>query len=180
MILEGRAVIIDRDNVDTDTLYPGAYLNIDDPEEMKPHLFEGVDPSLRDRLGDDTILVVGENFGSGSSREHVVQGMKAWNIRCVLGKSFARIFHRNCVNLGLPVITQPEASAAAEPGSAIRIDTDEGAVEVDGERFETEPTPPFMREMISSGGLIPWGRQRLNEDPGSPRPDTLRQGPRHT
>lgn len=167
MILEGKAVVIDRDNVDTDTLYPGVYLNIDDPEEMKPYLFEGLDPSLRDQLGEDTILVVGENFGSGSSREHVVQGMKAWNINCVLGKSFARIFHRNCVNLGLPVIVQAEAASAAKQGSRIRIDTDKGKIEVDGERFASEPAPPFMQDMISSGGLIPWGRRNLSNNHGS-------------
>jgi 3-isopropylmalate/(R)-2-methylmalate dehydratase small subunit len=166
VILEGKAVVIDRDNVDTDTLYPGAYLNIDDPEEMKQYLFEGLDPSLRDQLGDGTILVVGENFGSGSSREHVVQGMKAWNINCVLGKSFARIFHRNCVNLGLPVIVQADAAAAAKPESEIRINTDKGEIEVDGERFAAEPIPPFMQEMISSGGLIPWGKRKLQGEPG--------------
>jgi 3-isopropylmalate/(R)-2-methylmalate dehydratase small subunit len=165
VILEGKAVVIDRDNVDTDTLYPGAYLNIDDPEEMKQHLFEGLDPSLRDQLGDATILVVGENFGSGSSREHVVQGMKAWNINCVLGKSFARIFHRNCVNLGLPVIVQADAASAAKPDSEIRIDTDKGEIGVEGEHFAAEPSPPFVQDMISSGGLIPWAKLKLQVDP---------------
>jgi 3-isopropylmalate/(R)-2-methylmalate dehydratase small subunit len=162
VILEGKAVVIDQDNVDTDTLYPGAYLNIEDPEEMKNYLFEGLNPSLRDQLGDETVLVVGENFGSGSSREHVVQGMKAWNIRCVLGKSFARIFHRNCINLGLPVIQQADAADAATPESEIRVDVDGGEVLVDGERFETAPLPPFMQDMLSSGGLVPWGRERLD------------------
>lgn len=166
MILEGRAVVIDEDNVDTDTLYPGEYLNVEDPEEMKNYLFEGLDPSLRDRLGDETIFVVGENFGSGSSREHVVQGMKAWNIRCVLGKSFARIFHRNCINLGLPIITQADAAATATRESEIRVDVDGGEVAVDGERFETEPIPPFMQDMLASGGLIPWGRERLDPEKG--------------
>lgn len=162
MILEGKAVIIDYDNVDTDTLYPGAYLNIDDPEQMKPYLFEGLDPSLRDQLEDGTILVVGENFGSGSSREHVVQGMKAWNINCVLGKSFARIFHRNCINLGLPIVAQRDAVEAATVGSEIRIDVNKGEIDVNGERFETEPIPPFMADMISFGGLIPWARNELS------------------
>jgi 3-isopropylmalate/(R)-2-methylmalate dehydratase small subunit len=77
MIIEGKAVVIDKDNVDTDVLYPGTYLSIDDPEEMKPYLFEGLDPSLRDQLDGPTILVVGENFGAGSSREHVPHAMKA-------------------------------------------------------------------------------------------------------
>src|SRR5690606_34756017 len=83
----GAAVVIRQDNVDTDVLYPGSYLNIADPERMKPYLFEGLDPSLRDQLGGATILVVGENFGTGSSREHVPHAMVAWGIRCVVGKS---------------------------------------------------------------------------------------------
>jgi 3-isopropylmalate/(R)-2-methylmalate dehydratase small subunit len=162
VILEGRAVVIEGDNIDTDTLYPGEYLNVEDPEEMKNYLFEGLDPSLRDELGEEVILVVGENFGSGSSREHVVQGMKASNIRCVLGKSFARIFHRNCINLGLPVIQQSDAAEAATPESEVRVDVDSGEVVVDGERFETAPLPAFMQDMLSSGGLVPWGRERLD------------------
>ena len=155
MILQSRAVVIDEDNVDTDTLYPGEYLNVEDPEEMKNYLFEGLDSSLRDQLGDESGLVVGENFGSGSSREHVVQGMKAQNIRCVFGKSFTRIFHRNCINLGLPIMTQADAAAAATRESEIRIDVDGGEVVVDGQQFETEPISPFMQDMLSSGGLVP-------------------------
>ena len=161
MIIEGKAVVIDKDNIDTDVLYPGTYLSIDDPEKMKPYLFEGLDPSLRDQLDGPTILVVGENFGAGSSREHVPHAMKASQIVCVVGKSFARIFHRNCLNLGLPIITQPDVAAAAKLGAEIRIDTDSGEIEVDGERFKTAPVPPFMRDMLSSGGLIPWARQKL-------------------
>jgi 3-isopropylmalate/(R)-2-methylmalate dehydratase small subunit len=161
MIIEGKAVVIDKDNVDTDVLYPGTYLSIDDPEKMKPYLFEGLDPSLRDQLDGPTILVVGENFGAGSSREHVPHAMKASQIVCVVGKSFARIFHRNCLNLGLPIITHADVAAAAEPGMQIRIDTDSGEIEMDGERFETEPIPPFMADMISSGGLVPWARDKL-------------------
>jgi 3-isopropylmalate dehydratase small subunit len=161
VILEGKAVVIDRDNVDTDTLYPGPYLNIDDPEEMKPYLFEGLDPSLRDLLGEATVLVVGENFGSGSSREHVPHAMKASNIVCVLGKSFARIFQRNCINLGLTVVTQPEAATAAESGAQVRVDTGAGEILVDGRSFHTAPVPPFMQGIIASGGLVPWARERL-------------------
>ena len=85
MIIEGRAVIVPGDDVNTDVLYPGPYLNIDDPERMKDFLFEGLDPSLRDRLGGPTVLVVGRNFGGGSSREHVPLAMKAWGIGAVVG-----------------------------------------------------------------------------------------------
>ena len=95
MIIQGTAVVIPGDDVDTDVMYPGEFLNIEDPELMKAHLFEGYDPSLRDQLGPDTIIVTGTNFGVGSSREHVVQAMKAWGVRCLVGASFARILRRN-------------------------------------------------------------------------------------
>ncbi|MBI4279384.1 MAG: 3-isopropylmalate dehydratase small subunit [Armatimonadetes bacterium] len=161
MIIEGKAVVIAEDNVDTDVLYPGSFLNIDDPEKMKPYLFEGYNPALRDQLRGDTILMAGANFGSGSSREHVPHALKAWNIRCVVGKSFARIFHRNCINLGLPALTCPEAVAAAKPGSRVRIDMEAGVIDVDGTRFQATPVPTFMREMVTSGGLVPWAKRRL-------------------
>ena len=160
MTIAGRAVMIREDNVDTDVLYPGAYLNIDDPEQMSSHLFEGLDPALRDELGPDTILVVGENFGTGSSREHVPLAMKASGVSCVVGKSFARIFRRNCLNLGLPLVDCPDAVERVETGTQVRIDLDEGAVAVDGERFAIAPMPDFMRQMVDAGGLIPWLRDR--------------------
>ena len=166
MIIEGKAIVISQDDVNTDVLYPGRYLNIDDPEEMKPYLFEGLDPSLRDQLEGETILCVGENFGSGSSREQVPQSMKASGIRCVVGKSFARIFYRNCVNLGLPVLTCPEATEAARAGSMVSIDTGSGAIDVDGRCFQAAPIPSFMLGMFSSGGLVPWARRRLGERSG--------------
>jgi 3-isopropylmalate/(R)-2-methylmalate dehydratase small subunit len=153
--------VIEGDNIDTDVMYPGAYLNIEDPEKMKPYLFEGFDPSLRDLLGEDTVLVVGENFGIGSSREHVPQAMKAWGVRGVLGKSFARIFYRNCMNLGLPVVVCPEAAQAAKPGSHVDVDTEAGTVEVDGARYRAHPVTPFEHELVESGGLVRWVRSRL-------------------
>ena len=162
MIIEGQAVVLDGDNIDTDVLYPGQFLNVLGPEQMKNHLFEGLDPSLRDQLTDQTVLVVGENFGTGSSREHVPHAMKASGVQCVLGKSFARIFQRNCVNLGLLVMIAPEAAAAAGPGDRIRIDTVSGEVTVGDATFQASPLPEFMLEMIAAGGLVEWGRSRLS------------------
>ena len=161
-MLEGKAIVILEDDVNTDVLFPGAFLNITDVEQMKAHLFEGLDPSLRDQLVGDTALVVGANFGPGSSREHVPQAMKASGIRFLVGKSFARIFYRNCVNVGLPAVISPEAVATATPGALLRLDLDAATVEVDGTGFRVGPVPPFMREIFAAGGLIPWMRQQVD------------------
>jgi len=160
--LSGRAVLISQDNVDTDVLYPGQYLNITDVEKMTEYLFEGLDPSLRDELGGDTALVVGSNFGAGSSREHVPQAMSASGIRFVVGKSFARIFYRNCINLGLPALIAPDAVDAASAGSALELDLDAGTVTVDGRAFQISPVPAFLREMFAVGGLVPWMHGQLD------------------
>jgi 3-isopropylmalate dehydratase small subunit len=168
MIIEGRAVVVRGDNIDTDVLYPGALMNIDDPALMKPHLFEGLDPSIRDELGGgETILVVDRNFGSGSSREHVPHAMKAWGIRCVVGRSFARIFLRNCINLGLPAITCSEAVGAASAGATVTVDTEGGSVSVDGTPFAATAIPPFMHEILDAGGLVRWAERKLE------RPTTI-------
>jgi 3-isopropylmalate/(R)-2-methylmalate dehydratase small subunit len=161
VIVEGCAVLIPGDDVDTDVMYPGRYLNIDDPEHMKQYLFEGYDASLRDQLGEDAIVVTGRNFGIGSSREHVVQALVAWGVRAVVGPSFARIFRRNCVNLGLAAIEAPEAAAAARRGSRIRIDTVTGEIDVDGTRFRAQPVPPLIAELQAAGGLVPWTAHRV-------------------
>jgi len=159
--LEGRALVIRQDDVDTDVLYPGQFLNVTDVDKMTAHLFEGLDPTLRDELGGDTALVVGSNFGTGSSREHVPQAMAASGIRFVVGKSFARIFYRNCINLGLPAVIAPDAVEAASPGSALELDLDEGTVRVDGRVFAINPVPAFLREMFAAGGLVPWMKRRF-------------------
>jgi 3-isopropylmalate/(R)-2-methylmalate dehydratase small subunit len=141
-------------------MYPGSFLNIEDPAEMAPHLFEGFDPSLREKLAGATILVVDANFGIGSSREHVPLAMKASGVRGIVGRSFARIFFRNCANLGLAVVRCPEAVDAARDGSRVAIDT-AGAVEVDGRRFEVPPAPPFLLELGAAGGLVEWTAARV-------------------
>jgi len=161
VIYEGRALVIAQDNVDTDVLYPGQFLNVLDPREMTRYLFEGLDPGLRDRLAPETILVAAENFGTGSSRENVPLAMRAAGIRCLVARSFARIFHRNCVNLGLPALACPEAAAAARDGSTIRIEPATGEITVDGQTFLAQPLPPFMLELLDAGGLVPWVRARL-------------------
>jgi len=160
VIVEGTAVVIPGDDVDTDVMYPGAYLNVDDPEEMKQYLFDGYDPSLRDHLGPDAVVVTGWNFGLGSSREHVVQALRAWGVPGLVGRSFARIFRRNCVNLGLAIFEAPAAAEAASPGSRIRIDTEAGEILVDGKRFATPPVAAIVAELQAAGGLVPWVEER--------------------
>ncbi len=161
MKLQGRAVVIRQDDVDTDVLYPGAYLNVTDVEKMTEYLFEGLDPALRDELGGETALVVGSNFGAGSSREHVPQAMSASGIRFLVGKSFARIFYRNCINLGLPVVIAPDAVDATSAGSTVELDLEAGVVTVDGRSYPVSPVPAFLREMFAAGGLVPWMHERL-------------------
>jgi 3-isopropylmalate/(R)-2-methylmalate dehydratase small subunit len=163
--LQGRAVVIRQDDVDTDVLYPGAYLNVTDVSKMTEYLFEGLDPSLRAELGGDTALVVGSNFGAGSSREHVPQAMSASGIRFLVGKSFARIFYRNCINLALPVVVAAEAVDAASPGSMLELDLEAGIVTVDGTAFPLNSVPAFLREMFAAGGLVPWMRVRMERTP---------------
>jgi 3-isopropylmalate/(R)-2-methylmalate dehydratase small subunit len=163
VIVDGVAVVIPGDDVDTDVMYPGSYLNVEDPEEMKQYLFDGYDPSLRDRLGPDAVLVTGRNFGLGSSREHVVQALRAWGVPAVVGKSFARIFRRNCVNLGLAIFEAPEAADAARPGSTIRIDTDAGELEVDGRSFPIAPVAELVAQLQAAGGLVPWTKERAHD-----------------
>jgi 3-isopropylmalate/(R)-2-methylmalate dehydratase small subunit len=162
MKLAGRAIVIDGDDIDTDVLYPGRFLNITTVESMAAHLFEGLDPGLRDELGGDTALVVGRNFGAGSSREHVPQAMRASGIRFLVGRSFARIFSRNAVNLGVPTVVCPDAVAAARTGSSLELDLSAGGVTVDGVRFAATPYPPFMLELVEAGGLEAWTRRRLD------------------
>ena len=142
-------------------MYPGAYLNVEDPEQMAQYLFEGFDPTLRARLGEETILVVGSNFGIGSSREHVPLAMKGSGIRGIVGRSFARIFYRNCVNLGLAIVACPEAVDAARDGSRVVIDT-AGGVEVDRLAFVAPAAPPLVLELGAAGGLVDWTASRID------------------
>jgi 3-isopropylmalate/(R)-2-methylmalate dehydratase small subunit len=160
--VEARAIVIPRDDVDTDVLYPGEYLNVTEVESMRPYLFEGLDPSLRDRLGGSTALVVGANFGCGSSREHVPQAMSASGIRFLVGRSFARIFARNCLNLGLPTIACEAAVEAAKDDSRLVLDLAAGTLEVDGIAYDVPAVPAFVRELVGDGGLVGWVRRRLD------------------
>ena len=158
--VEGIALVVPGDNIDTDVMYPGAYLNVEDPEQMAQYLFEGFDPTLRERLVDGTILVVGSNFGIGSSREHVPLAMKGSGIAGIVGRSFARIFYRNCVNLGLAIVACPGAVDSARDGSRIAIDST-GVVKVGDLVFEVPPAPPLVLQVGAAGGLVDWTASQI-------------------
>ena len=160
MIFEGAAHVVG-DDIDTDVILPGRYLSLTDPAQLAQHVFEGVDPGFVARVKPGDILIAGRNFGSGSSREHAPIGLKALGISCVIAASFARIFYRNAINLGLPILISPEAAGAAKPGDQIRVDTDSGVIEVAGQQFHAQPFPPFVQELIAAGGLVPWVRDEL-------------------
>lgn len=160
MIFQGAAHVVG-DDIDTDVILPGRYLTLTDPAQLAQHVFEGIDPDFVSRVKPGDILIAGSNFGSGSSREHAPIGLKALGISCVIAASFARIFYRNAINLGLPILIAPEAARAAKPGDQIRVDTDSGTIEVAGQMFSAQPFPPFVQELIAAGGLVPWVRDEL-------------------
>jgi 3-isopropylmalate/(R)-2-methylmalate dehydratase small subunit len=156
--IDARIVRIHGDDIDTDVLYPGPFLDIEDPALMKHHLFAGLDPALRDRLGGDTALVVDANFGCGSSREHVPQAMKASGVRCVIARSFARIFYRNCINLGLLALAEPELTDAARDDDVISIDLERRTATLDGAVTPLRGLHPFIVEAVAAGGFVEWSR----------------------
>lgn len=170
MMVRARSILIAQDNVDTDALYPGRFINIVDPMKAREHLFEGLDPSLRTLLGEGpSVLFVGDNFGSGSSREQPVSAMKAWDVRCVIGKSFARIFGRNAVNCGLPAFENPQAVAEARHGEFVEVDAESGLVRLDGIAFPSRPKSVLQSEILRAGGLVAWVRSRLATETGAGR-----------
>lgn len=162
--LEG-SVIRYGDDVNTDVIIPARYLYSTDPEELGSHLFEDLDPSFPQRANPGDVVVAGSNFGCGSSREHAPLAIKAAGISAVVAGSFARIFYRNAINVGLPIVESPAAARALRDGDRVRLDLTGGTVVNlnTGETYQAQPFPPFLQELIAQGGLIPYGRKRLEE-----------------
>ena len=160
MIIQGRALLVG-DDVDTDAIIPARYLVTTDPAELGRHCLEGLDPGFPERIRPGDILVAGENFGCGSSREHAVLALKGAGIKCVVAKSFARIFFRNAVNLGFPVLECPELKGITE-GHRISVDLGKGIIAdaENGTFLKANPLPPFILEILHAGGLINWARRR--------------------
>ncbi len=144
------------DNVDTDVIIPARYLNTSDPKELAAHCMEDIDKSFHAKIAPGDILVGGENFGCGSSREHAPIAIKASGISLVIAKSFARIFYRNSINIGLPIVECPAAAEAISEGHQVTADLDAGQIRdfTTGQSFRTEPFPPFIQNIISAGGLV--------------------------
>ena len=144
------------DNVDTDVIIPARYLNTQDPKELASHCMEDIDKSFVARVQPGDVMVGGWNFGCGSSREHAPLCIKTSGISVVIAKSFARIFYRNSINIGLPILECPAAADAIAAGDLVSVDFDTGVItdETTGAVFQAEPFPPFIQEIIAAGGLM--------------------------
>ena len=144
------------DNVDTDVIIPARYLNSSDPAELATHCMEDIDKDFVKKVKKGDIIVADKNFGCGSSREHAPIAIKAAGVSCVIAETFARIFYRNAINIGLPIIECPEASRGIEAGDEVEIDFDSGVITnlTKGTSFKGQPFPEFMQRIISDGGLI--------------------------
>ncbi len=152
------------DNVNTDVIIPARYLTSSEVDVLAAHCMEDLDPEFVGRVQAGDIVVGGENFGCGSSREHAPLAIKGAGVSCVIAASFARIFFRNAINVGLPVLVCPAAAAEARGGDELRVDLARGRIEnlTRGSEHQAEPFPEFLREIIAAGGLIPYTRKRLS------------------
>ena len=144
------------DNVDTDVIIPARYLNSFDAKELASHVMVDLDPTFVDRLEPGDIVVAENNFGCGSSREHAPLALKTAGVSCVIAKSFARIFYRNSINIGFPILECPAAVDGIEEGDKIEVDFEAGKIYnlTKNTEFEAQPFPPFLQKMIEANGLV--------------------------
>ena len=144
------------DNIDTDVIIPARYLNTSDPKELASHCMEDIDKEFSKRVQPGDVMIGGKNFGCGSSREHAPIAIKESGISCVISATFARIFYRNAINIGLPIVECPEASEKIQPGDKVSVDFDTGVITnlTRSERYQGEPFPPFIQGILAAGGLM--------------------------
>ena len=142
------------DNIDTDVIIPARYLNTADPDELKQHCMEDIDADFIKKVKPGDIMVGGKNFGCGSSREHAPIALKAAGISCVIAEGFARIFYRNAINIGLPILESAEAVRAIQSGDMVEVDFDKGEIKSGDKVFNAPPFPQFIQEIITAGGLL--------------------------
>jgi 3-isopropylmalate/(R)-2-methylmalate dehydratase small subunit len=150
-------------NVDTDAIIPARYLNVSEPSELARHCMEDIDLNFVKRAKKNDIMVATTNFGCGSSREHAPIVIKAAGISAVVASSFARIFFRNAINIGLPLLESPEAVEATNSDDVLQIELESGTIRnvTKAKVFKAKPYPPFMRDIISSGGLVEYTRNKI-------------------
>ena len=151
------------DNVNTDEIIPARYLNTSDVAELAAHCLEDIDLDFVKLVKPGDIIVGGENFGCGSSREHAPLAIKGAGVSCVIAASFARIFFRNAINIGLPVLVAPDAAADAQRGDELEVDLTAGTIKnvTQGKQYQAAPFPAFLQELIAAGGLMAQVRARL-------------------
>lgn len=144
------------DNVDTDVIIPARYLNTADHKELAKHCMEDIDPDFVNNVQEGDIIVAKDNFGCGSSREHAPISIKASGVSCVIANTFARIFYRNSINVGLPILECKEASEKIEKGDKVEVNFDTGVITnlTKNETYQAEPFPPFIQDIINKGGLL--------------------------
>ncbi len=164
MLLKGQAHKYGA-NVDTDVIIPARYLNVSEPLELAKHCMEDLDPQFIRRMKKGDIIVADSNFGCGSSREHAPLAIKTAGVSCVIARSFARIFFRNAINIGLPLLESPEAVDNTESGDKLEVDLSSGKIfnATKNKTFTAKPYPEFMSQLISAGGLIEYTKKRLAE-----------------
>ena len=150
-------------DVNTDVIIPARYLNVSDPAELAKHCMEDIDPDFVKKVQPGDIIMATTNFGCGSSREHAPLAIKAAGISCIIAKSFARIFFRNAINIGLPLLECDEAVDKTEAGDLLEVNLSHGRIKnlTNGTEFTAKPYPDFMAELISAGGLIEYTKKRL-------------------
>ncbi len=144
------------DNVDTDVIIPARHLNTQDHKELASHCMEDIDAEFVNKVKEGDIMVAGDNFGCGSSREHAPIAIKASGISCVIATTFARIFYRNSINIGLPILECPEASQKIEAGDEVSVDFNTGVITnvTKGETYQALPFPEFIKDIMAKGGLM--------------------------
>lgn len=153
------------DNIDTDVIIPARYLTMVEPADLAKHCMEDIDKTFATEVKKGDIIVGGANFGCGSSREHAPLAILGSGVGAVVATSFARIFFRNAINVGLPILECPDLAGKVKKGDVLAINVDKGEVknETTGETFTAHPFPPFLTELIESGGLVEYARKRLAE-----------------
>ena len=153
------------DNVDTDVIIPARYLNTSDHKELASHCMEDIDKDFVKKVKEGDIIVANMNFGCGSSREHAPLAIKASGISCVIASTFARIFYRNAINIGLPIMECPDAVDSIAAGDQLSVDLSSGTITdiTSGKTFKAEPFPPFMQDLIAAGGLAAYMRKAVQK-----------------